>query len=400
MLSPATESLIFIPYILSNVVSSALNEEGIYELYTLLEQFETFGFGDHYETDRLSLDMSSEDQSLHIHADPHLIARQTQKVRSQKMHAYKEKPTKVVEPSSCSAYLNVLFGERFNTTEYPAYTYAKREETANVDGVINLHNWVLQGFGYYQPVGGLKFNKGNVLLTRDFPQKEMRLSFGDINTMGIGFQNTIPMLGASIHKNGRLFTDATVGPASRHELFLNAPSTVEVFLDGIKLKTLQLRAGPHLLEEFPLFDGLNNVVLKIISPTGEERTLDLGYFYDLHELKSGESEYYFSLGVPAYSSASYQNLGNFPLVVGNFQYGFSDRLTAGTYLQALQGDRFVGGQASIYGSFYHGLLDFGASFFDKAQVKTRLYVSSVKKKKASSIDWQLTGEYMQPNFSY
>ncbi len=398
LLNPTSEKLTFIPYAISQAVSTVLNEEGVSKLTSFLNQLPSLETEEVVESDLFSLEVSSVDQSLRITADPHLIALKRQSVQKKSLQDYDKNPSKQIDESSRSGYLNVLFGEKFYKTEYPEFTYARREENGNIDGVINFHNWVLQGFAYYVAKGESKFNRGNVLLTHDFPTNNIRLSIGDINTLGIGYQNTVPMAGVSVHKNMRLFTDATVGPTSRHEIFLNVPSRVDIIVDGIAIKTLQLRAGPYLLENFPIVDGMNDVVLKITSPTGEERTVDLGYFYNAQVLAAGQSEYFISLGVPTFENG-FQKYGHLPLFSANYQYGITNSTNISAYLQGTNKNMFFGGEGAYSNQYFNFLCDLGGSYVNSTQVKTRLLISKSNKKK-SFYDWRAAIEYTDPNFSY
>lgn len=53
---------------------------------------------------------------------------------------------------------------------------------------------------------------------------------------------------------------------------------VEVFVDGILYQTMELPAGPHLLQNFPIIQGLNNVKLRITNPIGLVQTISLNSF--------------------------------------------------------------------------------------------------------------------------
>ncbi|MCX8107715.1 MAG: fimbrial biogenesis outer membrane usher protein, partial [Verrucomicrobiae bacterium] len=77
----------------------------------------------------------------------------------------------------------------------------------------------------------------------------------------------IPVAGLSIHRENRLQPYLITTPMGHSSFFLK-DSTVDVIVNGHRIRTLQLKAGPHEIGDFPLSRGANDVVLRITDKFG------------------------------------------------------------------------------------------------------------------------------------
>lgn len=380
-----------------------LSVEGLETLERLITASYMLGDKKEISSEKFHIWFEPKNQSIHVDVAPELLKIQTADVKKDSVHKHKKGATKDIPRSFASGYVNVFAGEKLNKTYFPNYKTSHHQTFGNVDAVFNLHDWVLQGFAYYVGKTSQGLNRGNVLLTHDFPDKKVRLSFGDINTMGVGYQNTIPITGVSLGKNYRLFTDSTVGPMSRYELFLNVPSKVEVYLDGMLIKIMELKAGPHSLQEFPLVDGMNNVQLKIYSPTGEVRTVDLNYFYSGEVLARGTSEYNVSLGWPSFNEKKredgFNQYGQFPVFSMTYTIGVASNTSLASYMQATYNDFFTGWELVNLNRYFRSVWDFGISYImgEQTDIRTRWGLFSTNKK-GSIWNWKLALEYIGKEF--
>lgn len=364
-------------------------------------------------SDGINIAFDSYSQEMTCNIAPEYLATAVHSIRSRTAIAERKKET---PQSTCgaSAYLNVVAGQKFYHSYYSDFQLPGQQTFGDLELVVNMQEWVLQSFLYY--VGDTKrgLNRGNVLLTHDIPQKDMRVSFGDVNSLGFGFQGTVPMIGVNLHKNKELFTDPTVGPISRYDFFLNVPSKVEVLLDNVPLKTLELPAGSHQISDFPIVEGLNSIVLRITSPTGEVRTIDVNYFYNPHFLPKGQSEYSATFGIPTYknqkanpNSTTVEKIFNTysqPVTFsGQYRIGVRDNVTLGAYLQANIDQFFLGTECNFVAKEISGVFDLGTSFVteDYFGYRARLALfSKIFGPKSNPVNWRATLEYIGKKFGF
>lgn len=312
----------------------------------------------------------------------------------------------LLKSGTTSGYLNITYGHKIFHKFYKELQIPQNQDFANFDLSLNIKDYVFQGFLYAATTNPGIINRGNLIFTKDFEDMKARLAVGDQGSYSFGLQNSIPLLGASLCKGMNVFVNPTIASASRNEFFLNAPTKVEVYIDGILYQTIELPAGPHVLQNFPIIQGLNNVKLKITNPIGLEQVISLNSFYEPNLLPPKEIEYFVTAGFPNYNEEgfNYNYQFNRPTLMSAVRYGFFDNFTLGTYLQGNSSGAFFGGQAVYEYSAVRALLDVGFSAPKDKEVaaKMRLALSKGLLSRAPklSFDYELSLEAQEKYFSY
>jgi len=312
----------------------------------------------------------------------------------------------LIKSGKTSGYLNITYGHKIFHKYYRELNVPQNQDFANLDLSLNVKDVVFQGFLYAASTNPGIINRGNLILTKDFEEIKARLAVGDQGSYSFGLQNSIPLLGASLCKGMNVFVNPTISSASRNEFFLNAPMKVEVYIDGILYQTMELPAGPHLLQNFPIIQGLNNVKLKITNPIGLEQTISLNSFYEPNLLPTHELEYFLTAGFPNFNEAglNYNYQFNKPTVMASVRYGFFNNFTLGSYLQGNSTGAYFGTQAVYEYSAVRALFDLGFSCPKDQEIaaKVRLALSKGLLKTAPklSFDYELSVEAQDKYFSY
>lgn len=312
----------------------------------------------------------------------------------------------LIAPGQTSGYLNVTYGHKIFHRFYRELRIPKNQDFANLDLSLNVKDFVFQGFLYAASTNPGIINRGNLILTKDFEALKARLSIGDQGSYSFGLQNSIPLLGVSLCRGMNVFVNPTISSASRNEFFLNAPTKVEVFVDGILYQTMELPAGPHLLQNFPIIQGLNNVKLRITNPIGLVQTISLNSFYEPNLLPSRETEYFVTAGFPNYSESGFNYDYQFykPTVMASVRYGFYDNFTLGTYLQGNSTGAFFGGQAVYEYKVVRALFDLGFSAPKDREISSKMRLALSKGLLSTapklSFDYELSVEAQEKYFSY
>lgn len=399
-----------------------LNRNGERIFGLIVEKDLTLIWDRSFTTKSITFKAVQETQQLRLLIPPHLLEG---KGLSNTSINYEEEIYQY--PASRSFYVNLMAGEKiihnyFVLEQQTAQKNAaqtnidsntmvfssppKNETFANFDMVANLNQLVAQGYFYYVASQKTGINRGNIVVSRDFEERDLRLSAGNINYMTMGFENSIPLFGLNLSKNKQIFTNPVMGPLSRHEFFLNAPSRIDVYIDNVYSTTLEVPAGPLLVSSFPIIQGLNNVRLKITGAAGEQITLDLNTFFLAELLKKGEDTYALTLGIPTFNNAesttSYQ--WNKPTVSMMYRRGFADVTTIGGYFQAQLNQAYAGLQFVQAVGDVKGMLDLALSKYTDFPVsfRGRLQLSPhvPSGEKPPIYKWKLVFDAMSRHFGY
>ncbi len=347
---------------------------------------------------------STVNQSIYLEVALHLLRRKYSDVRRPKVAGYAHGGKKI-KPENFSGYLNVEAGVRNRHNFINNFNPSGISSFGNFNCCVHYKDTILTGFGYFLANNTLGINPGNAVLTKQFRESRSSFSLGSINPLGISFQGSSPLIGINISKDSQLFTDPTVGAMSRHDIFLNAPSEVRIIVNGIDVNRLDLPAGNHTLQNFPLAQGLNNVVLKITGATGEEREVDLSMFYNPSLKKVGEIETNISIGIPAYNVTKgadgfYQMDPSFA-ATGYLKGGVFNYLTLGGYFQLMQKNYFTGIQGVVANPYIKSIIECGLSgkpdFSPNYKLRVALLQSDTMRLPFS---WSMVFENSQPGFRY
>jgi outer membrane usher protein len=224
---------------------------------------------------------------------------------------------------------------------------------ANIDAFLNVG-----GFDGVSLVTGARYMDGGdaaeeftrtpTLLFKDNWDKALRYSAGDLDLEPASLQGAPGLLGFAIQKRYDLIrpTD-NVRQTGQRSLFLETPSTVEVYVNGVPVRTFRASAGPLELADIPFASGANQVELVIEDEFGRVREERFNAFSDVDLLSRGVTEYEFGVGVirdPVTSGITYTD--DFA-ATGRAAMGLRDNLTLNGQAQASERVQVLGGGAAF-----------------------------------------------------
>jgi len=381
-----------------------LTSEGMKSFDSFISSITVMYENNPIEDTNFKISFSTVNQSIYLEVALSCLRRKYSDVRRPKVAGFAH-GRKKIKPENFSGYLNVEAGLRNRQNFINDFNPTGISTFGNFNCCVHYKDTIFTGFGYFLANNTLGINPGNAVLTKQFRESRASVSLGSINPLSIAFQGSSPLIGLNICKDSQLFTDPTVGAMSRHDIFLNAPSEVRIIVNGIDVNRLDLPAGNHTLQNFPLAQGLNNVVLKITGATGEEREVDLSMFYNPSLKKIGEIETNVSLGIPAYNVTKgadgfYQMDPSFA-VTGYIKGGVFNYLTLGGYFQLMQENYFTGIQGVVANPYIKSIIEGGLSGKKEVYPSYKLRVALLQSDTMKlPFSWSMVFENSQPGFRY
>ena len=173
-------------------------------------------------------------------------------------------------------------------------------------------------------------------LVYDMPEDRVRSEIGDVEPIGAGFQQTPNLLGFSIEKSAHKLTPGdTFSPTGGGSFTIDRPSRVEIRVNGVVQRQLQLEPGKFNLRDLQLATGTNNVDIIITDDTGAQHTVTYTSFFDTNLLAAGKSEWGLTAGLPSYLRDEARDyLPDLYMGSAYVRYGIYDGATAETDIQA------------------------------------------------------------------
>ncbi len=174
------------------------------------------------------------------------------------------------------------------------------------------------------------FSIDRTRFTYDKPEKLQRFVLGDISTGNRNFQENLRLNGFRVSKEFFMNPDLQIRPKANESFELKTDSEVEVFINNVLRQRFYLRAGIYSLEDIGLYDGANNIRVKIKDEFGRITEKTSQQFYESNLLKKGLSVYAFNVGYLSNKQIGKgNNLIKNPVLSGYYQKGITKDLTLG-----------------------------------------------------------------------
>lgn len=233
------------------------------------------------------------------------------------------------KPHAISAYLNIYADQGFHWHDHAN----KRQPLyASVDGAINIKSWVLQGNALYREGADQPFIKGDISLVKDIVPYSLRVMAGDVQLPATGFQNEHKARGLTISKNFDLQPDMKVRPIGGKQFYLEHAASVEIMVNGLHYRTLELQEGRYDIRDFPISSGINDIAIRITDRLGRSREISFPMFSHPGLLSPGLHEYSYGIGTLREPEDDTDNTDNI-VFSGLHRYGLSDHVTVGANMQ-------------------------------------------------------------------
>jgi outer membrane usher protein len=208
----------------------------------------------------------------------------------------------------------------------------------------------------YDDSGRRKFTRDDARLTYDDTTHLVRYELGDLSIGRRSYQLSPNIAGISAAREFRINPYYQYRTQGEQGFELPEAARVEVLINGAPIRTFNLQAGRYLLSDLPLVaSAYNDIELRIVSATGETRTLSFPAFTDIDLLQPGLTEFAVNLGVPYKDEDGVRVYDTHDFnVLGFARRGLTHTLTAGVSLEANKDIALVGGEiswASPIGSF-------------------------------------------------
>ncbi|MBU6445016.1 MAG: fimbria/pilus outer membrane usher protein [Alphaproteobacteria bacterium] len=251
-----------------------------------------------------------------------------------------EQTGREMAPAQVSGYLNMRGAVDHVSGGSSGTVHGFLPGVVAFDGALNVLDTVLESTLTYQSGSSpSSWVRGDTRLVRDFPEDRNRLTIGDIDYGTTGFQTYEPGLGISFARNFDLQPYQPVTSTGERSFLLERPSTVEVFVNGQRVRAFDLQPGTYNIRDFPLTTGLNDVALQITDDTGRVETAAFPFVFDTSLLARGEQAFSYALGFPAtYTAYGRRYDEAHPFVSAFHEIGVADNVTLGA---AFQGDADV-----------------------------------------------------------
>lgn len=193
------------------------------------------------------------------------------------------------------------------------------------------------------------------------PAAVRSFAIGDFNSGALDWTGSIRMAGFQVQSAFRQRSDLVSWAMPQFSGSAALPSTLDMFVNNMKVFTGQVPSGPFELQALPFVNG-GEVKIVTTDANGQQVEVTRPYYTAPGLLRQGLSEYSFDVGAPrrnyGITSSDYDSIlaGS-----GSFRYGLSDRTTLETNVQATSDGLRLGGLGAAVALGGYGVLSVAGS---------------------------------------
>lgn len=173
---------------------------------------------------------------------------------------------------------------------------------------------------------------------RDFPEQPATLVLGDTSTAALPWSRALRIGGLRLSSNFALQPYRVTAPLALFEGSAVLPSTVDLFIDGVRQSSRQVPPGRFQMAAVPSLNGLGQARLLITDLNGQARSIDIDLYGEPQLLQAGLSEGSLEFGLVRrdYGLRSFAYTRD-PVLSATVRHGLTAGLTLEAHAEAAAG---------------------------------------------------------------
>ncbi len=228
----------------------------------------------------------------------------------------------------------------------------------------NLEGWIYSPLGTVSSAGFVRLDGFRsakfVRLESSWRYTDVRRAIsyrvGDLITSGPNWARPVRLGGVSVTRNFRVRPDIVTMPLPSLSGTAAVPTTVDVYLNNVRVHTQQVDPGPFTITNIPAISSAGVARLVMRDAAGRETEIRQSFYASSRLLRTGLLEFSLAAGAPRleYGVKSFR-YGHSPGGAASVRYGVSDTITAHAHAEAAKDLQLAGG-------------GFTAALFDRALI--------------------------------
>lgn len=282
---------------------------------------------------RLALAVDLDKLELAIEAAPELLARQRFSLSSQPQLA----PRRQAAPNG---FLTYSIGQQ-------TFTGSASTVTGAVLANLAVDDWVLRSDWNYVSRGrDLPVQRGASFVLRDDVERMLRWTVGDVQPAGGFAGRASPMAGIAVERLFAVSPGFIASPTASFSGSVRTPTVAEIYVDGARVRTLNLAPGTYEFRDLSYFSGLRNVEIVLRDRAGNVESIRLPVYFAGENLRAGLHEFRYAAGSPR---TSFEGGGAYAgqAFTARHRYGITDDFTIGANVEAIPGYWSAGAGATV-----------------------------------------------------
>lgn len=216
----------------------------------------------------------------------------------------------------------------FLNYELTGYTHVGLGPSLSLEGALRVAEWSLFSTAYRQTGDGA-YGVQKTRVSRDWPEKMMRLELGDVAPAAAAGGMGMPMRGISVSRSFETQPYFQRSPSTGFSGSVDVPGVAEVYVDGALVRTVPLKPGAWELDALRYGPGLHATEVVVRDRGGNVLQRSGGpVYFPASGLAPGVSDYALAAG----ALAGGEQKGR-AAYLARYATGINNQLTLGGFLQ-------------------------------------------------------------------
>lgn len=175
-------------------------------------------------------------------------------------------------------------------------------------------------------------------LEHSLQDKQLTFRLGDTVTNGLSWTRQTRIGGFQVARNFSLQPYQTTTPLPAYFGSASLPSSVELFVNGLKQYSGNVPAGPFALNTLPMVNGAGQASVVLTDALGRRTSVDFPFYNSTKLLRDGLTDWSFEAGYVRqnYGFQSF-DYGRDPMGSGTIRHGFTNWLTGEAHVEGSTG---------------------------------------------------------------
>jgi outer membrane usher protein len=167
------------------------------------------------------------------------------------------------------------------------------------------------------------------------PKRTTDYQLGDVVSGSMNWTRSVRLGGAKARRNFGLRPDLVTMPLPTVTGTAAVPSTLDVYIGGVRSYTKELKEGPFTVTNIPVYTNEGTARYTLTDATGRRVETESDFYTSPRLLREKLFDFSVDAGFlrERYGEKSFDYVFDDPAVIGNLRYGISDLLTAEVHVE-------------------------------------------------------------------
>lgn len=218
----------------------------------------------------------------------------------------------------------------------------------NIGGIEGLNIDYGGNIAISNPGQGGTFQRDRITAFKDWPEKALRASGGDLVPTQARLAGAFDLIGVSLERNYEALQPIrNIRPTASRALRLDRRSIVEVYVNEVLVERFFADPGPIDITQIPLASFSNNVTIVVEDSLGRREVDSFVFGSDITLLAEGIDQFNFSLGFLRDLNTFGFNYSDTPVASAFYERGITPYLTLAAHAVVTENQQNAGGAAAF-----------------------------------------------------